>query len=147
MLLSPLWEETEDDKSPSWRLFAIVTAESSPVEDALEEWLDDEQYQAYASGLIDLIEAIGHAPDGPGIFNGNRNICHEAVEGEGIFRLRKGCLRLYFFYGLDRKVVLCPYAEVKRDDKVSKKTRKLLLAAKSAYMEAHAQNALEIKEN
>lgn len=147
MLLSPLWEDTEDDKAPCWRLYAIATEDSSPVEDSLEAWLDDEQYEGYASGLIDLIEAIGYAANGPAIFNGNSSICHEAIEGEGIYRLRKGCLRLYFFYGLDRKVVLCPYAEVKRTDKVSRSTRKLLLDARDAYAEAHAQNALKIKEN
>lgn len=143
MLLSPLWDDSEGSE-PNWRLYAIATDDGCPVEEFLENCLSNANLERYANGLIDLIYKIGQSEKGPRMFEGNSGICHEAVDGEAIYRLRKGDVRLYFFYGNDRKVVICPHGEVKRSERVSKATKRLLIQARDSYNDAHKKNALRI---
>jgi mRNA-degrading endonuclease RelE of RelBE toxin-antitoxin system len=142
MFLSPLWDDSDGSK-PIWQIYAIANDQGCPVEESLEQWLNDASLRKHATGMLDLIVKIGQCQQGPVMFAAN---CHEAVAGEGIYRLRKGELRLYFFYGNNQKVIVCPHGEIKRTDKVSKTVRQLLIEARNNYLEAHRTKALKIKK-
>ena len=67
----------------------------------------------------------------PYIFNGS---CHEAIAGSGIYRLRQGVLRLYFFYDRD-KVIICSDLKIKRQDKLKRSEEDALIQYKKLYEE------------
>jgi len=142
MRLIGLWDPSK--REPEWKVYALAEGNECPVLERLGAWSTTRQFQAYADGLMNLIERISNDPRGPDLFHGNRAICHEAVEGERIFRLRKGPLRLYWFYGEERRVVICPFCEQKRSDKVEASTQRLLVAARDAYVVASQSMQIEI---
>jgi len=142
MFLTRLWDPQQGE--PVWELYAIAEGGECQVTASLDQWLNTPELEAYAAGLVALLEQISRHERGPALFHGNQTLCHEAVTGEAIYRFRKGDLRLYWFYGDDRKVVIFPYCEIKRTEKVAASVKRRLIAARDEYREAHRKAKLKI---
>ena len=146
MLLIPLWEAPEDKTPPPWRLYSIADDNKEcPIVASLILLLKDAKYAAHAEALVALISTLCWHERGPKLYHGNLAVCHESVYGEQIFGFRKGPLRLHWFYGVDKQVVICSTLEVKCTAKTPKKVAKKLIAARDAYHAAHLAQILSEK--
>jgi len=69
-------------------------------------------------------------------------VCHEAVAGAQIYEFIKGPLRLYWFYGADRRVIIIPGIYRKKQQTTPRKIERMLRKAKQDYLAAHGQGTL-----
>lgn len=145
MFLIPLWDT--ESASAAWQVYAISDGTQCQVVDSLEEWLEDRSLRGYANGIFAIIGHLTSGQMGPDLLLRNSGLCHEAVSGRRIFRIRKGALRLYWFYGEGQKVIICPHAEVKRRNDVSVATQRALTKAHDAYTKAFADGEIVILNN
>lgn len=94
---------------------AVMHGDECPTEQFLTE--GEERYRAQRVGLADIIERI--ANEGwPGI---SRSMTHEVDKRRKIYELIKGDLRLFYFHGKDRTLVICTSGVIKKGQKVNKK--------------------------
>src|SRR5690554_1778279 len=122
MFLTPLWDA--DNTSAVWQVYAISDETKCQVVDSLEQWTGDRSMRAHAHGVFAVINHLTSGQISPDQLLRNGGLCHEAVKGTRIFRIRKGVIRLYWFYGEEQKVIICPHIETKRQDVVSRSTKK-----------------------
>lgn len=146
MFLTPLWDV--ENTSAVWQVYAMSKdGESFQVEDSLERWMNNPNTAGYADGIIATINHITSGQVSPENLLRRGSLCHEAIKGSSIFRIRKGVIRLYWFYGEGQKVIICPYTEEKRQDAVSKSTQRILLNSKADYQKAVANNEIVTLNN
>lgn len=137
-----MWD-VNSDRFHHWEFYAIQH-ETNCLEE-LSELLDKKATRKHAEQLIKTINELSLHEQGPKIFINNPNICHEAVAGEAIYSLRKGDIRLYWFYGENRRVVICPMVFVKKEQKTPKAIAKKLKEFKSSYLEAYKNQHITYK--
>ncbi len=132
MILFPLVDEEKND-SPVWQFYAIGKDETQCE---LLEFLDSfpEKKDEYKAGrqLIAIIKRLQYVAEGPQALKGT-SYCHEAIDGERIYEFKKPPLRIYWFYGEGRKVVVCAYGIAKRQPKTSTKDRRRLIKLRDDY--------------
>lgn len=68
--------------------------------------------------------------------------CHEAVAGAQIYEFIKGPLRLYWFYGADRQVIIVPAVHHKKQQKTPKDVVLMLRREQQVYRENHRKGVL-----
>lgn len=100
------------------------------------------KYSASAKGLLAMLEKTSTSENGPRIFNDDQ--CHEVDKSESIFEFIKGDLRLLWFYGKDRKVVVCSHGFLKKSQKTPDAERQRAIALKKQYMKAHKKQEIEV---
>lgn len=143
MELIPMWD-MDSDKTPQWEFYAIQHKTNCLKE--FEALLDNRLTQKHTLQLIKTINALCFHDEGPKLYINNSNICHEAVAGERIYSFRKGNVRLYWFYGQDRRVVICPMVLVKREQKTSRDIANKLIKFKTSYFEAKQNQNITYKK-
>lgn len=116
--------------SDRFKVVAILDGDDCPTKAFLE--VGDVKTRAHRAGLAVWLQQI--AMNGLGWLSASA--CHEAKTDSGIYRLRKGDLRLYFFHGRDGEVVVCCDGEVKRGDKPHAGTIRRAERAKRDYEDA-----------
>ncbi|CAB3851017.1 hypothetical protein [Achromobacter animicus] len=147
MLLIPLWEQSDDDEDPLWRFYSIAGEDDScPVVDALSNLVaEDGTLATHVVNMLAFIGEVTKHDEGPKLYHGVTSVCHEAVSGEQIYSFRKGPLRLYWFYGKDRRVVVCPCVTVKNEKKTNKALATKLIELRDEYEKDHKEGALKIR--
>ncbi|WP_147279425.1 hypothetical protein [Oligella ureolytica] len=143
MELIPMWD-TDNKKTLYWEFYAIQHPTNCVEE--LGNLLANHTTKRHAEQLIKTINDLCFHEIGPKLYINNPNICHEAVSGEGIYGLRKGNIRLYWFYGLDRRVVICPLIFVKRVQKTPTDVVTKLLHFKQSYFDAALKKNITYKK-
>lgn len=134
MHLLPLWVKGENE--PTWKIYSIASEdETCPITEALHRIIREGDSVRHVEAMVALIKTISFDTHGPQVYIGT-TVCHEAVSGEAIYAFRKGSLRLYWFYGADRKVVICPHIDTKHVPKTSKALAKKLTEIKDSYFDA-----------
>jgi hypothetical protein len=147
MLLIPLWEQCDDDKEPLWRFYSIAGEDGTcPIINELAKLADEEGALAtHVGGMLAFIGEITKHDQGPKLYHGVTAVCHEAVKGEQIYSFRKGPLRLYWFYGNDRRVVICPCVTVKVTKETPKTLANQLVEWRDQYAGDHKAQKLTFK--
>lgn len=143
MELIPMWDA--QSKDPLYWEFYAIQHKTNCIEE-IERLMKDAATQKHAFQLIKTINDTCFNQSGPKLYENNKNICHEAVNGEGIYEIRKGNIRLYWFYGHNRRVVICPMAIVKRAQKTPSDVAKKLKTLKADYFEAANKNNLTYRK-
>jgi len=145
MLLLPLWKTETDD--PEWKMYSIANKESAcPVSIALNQIIQNGNNNSHVMAILSLIEKVSSHEQGPKLYEGTP-VCHEAVAGEGIYEFRKGDLRLYWFYGQPRKVIICPHIFTKHVRKTPKAVARKLIQLRDEYQNAHEQSDINFGGN
>ena len=93
--------------------------------------------------LLALLETVLTRPEGPRLFMGVKKRCHEAVSGTQIYEFIKGPLRLYWFYGADRQVIIVPSVHHKKQQTTPKKVEQMLRREQKAYRQGHKDGTLQ----
>mgnify|MGYP001043107019 CR=1 FL=1 len=138
-----MWDE-DTDQTLQWEFYAIQHKTNSIQE--LAVLLENSATHSHAVQLIKTINDLCFHELGPKLFLNNPNICHEAVTGEGIYSFRKGNIRLYWFYGHERRIVICPMVSVKKTQKTPKEIVKKLKDFKTSYFEASKKQSILYKK-
>ncbi len=133
-----MWD-AQRKESPCWEFYAIQR-ETNCIDEIAD--LLQTNDSRHALKLLKTIDETCFHLLGPKLYEKNPNICHEAVAGEGIFELRKGNIRLYWFYGNGRRVVICSMVIVKRVQKTPAAVANKLVEYKKAYFKAVRENTL-----
>ncbi len=146
MHLLPLW--MKEDGEPAWQIYSLANSDAScPITAAFEAIRHNGNSNRHIDGMLALIRTISRDEHGPKLYIGNPNVCHEAVSGEGIFAFRKGSLRLYWFYGESRKIVICPHLSTKNVSKTPKPLAATLIQLRDEYLQACASSNITVGEN
>lgn len=133
--------------SHKWQVLAPVEpgpAEGEDICPALEFLLEHSEgnYAASAKALLAMIEKCASSDSGPRIFNDKQ--CHEADKNESIYEFIKGDLRLLWFYGEDRKVIICSHGFLKKSDKTPNAEKQRAITLKTQYLKAHKNQEIEV---
>lgn len=108
----------------------------------IERYLSDANLAGPMRELIALLEECLNTDLGPQLYKDVPSLCHEAVAGTGIFEFIKKPLRLYWFYGKDRKVIIIPKITHKKTRATPKEIVKTLKSCKSDYENAYKNNTI-----
>lgn len=136
MLLTPLFDDSM--VRPSWAAYTPCDAAGeAPLLCEIAALLDDATYSKSMRGLLSLIELVQASERGPLDLIPNGALCHEAIADENVFELIKGPLRMYWFYGLDRRMIIVATVKVKRGRRTPSAIKKSLLAMRDEYWAAH----------
>lgn len=96
-------------------------------------------YQAFRDGLLVYIEAIeefGLSDE----TNSFYKIAHRDAKSGHIFEFKKGDLRLFFFKGHGKDVVICTDGVIKKTNKVDSKKINAALRMRNDYWDDHKNN-------
>lgn len=99
-----------------------------PITEFLEE-AEGSNYEKHANGLMVLLERF--AEHGHEIFNDKQ--CHYIDKNNKIWQLRKGSLRLLWFYGGKNRVIVCSHAFIKKSQKTPPKEKAKAIKLKSDF--------------
>lgn len=139
-----------DESLAGRRFWAVFTpcdeVGYAPLLSDIGALLGDSTYAKHMSGLMSLLALVQTSVRGPKELESNASLCHEAVSGEAIFEFIKGPLRLYWFYGLDRRVIIVATVKVKKGQKTPAAIKRAMLALKREYSIAHGGGHLRIHE-
>lgn len=69
---------------------------------------------------------------------------HEASKQHGIYELVKGRLRLFYFKGKDKQIVVCTHGAMKKSQRASTKEVNKAKSYKDDYTEACKNDVLEV---
>ncbi|WP_025371779.1 hypothetical protein [Advenella mimigardefordensis] len=131
MDLVELWQ-SKDPRKLCWKVYGVLEDGCCQVYDKFLELAQIEADRKRAGNLLQKIQHIAFNEDGPNLYTKDSKVCHEAIAGTGIYRLRKDQLRLYFFYDRDH-VVICSLLLEKRKDKLSDAEEDRLIKIKQNY--------------
>jgi hypothetical protein len=127
-----------------WRAFTPCSADGrSTLQADVLRFLSDPNLSGAMTDLLALMETVLTRPEGPRLYLGVKKRCHEAVSGAQIYEFIKGPLRLYWFYGEDRQVVIVPAVHHKKQRATPKKVEQMLRNELRAYRQAHRDGTLE----
>lgn len=133
MILFPLRDE-QDARKPIWQFFAIGrNNDQCELLEFLSSFPEKTQEHKAASALIAVIKRLQYEISGPMALKGTP-YCHEAISGQQVYEFRKMSLRLYWFYGVGEKIIICAYGIEKRHPKTSKEDRKRLIELRNMYL-------------
>ncbi|WP_341674980.1 type II toxin-antitoxin system RelE/ParE family toxin [Niveibacterium sp. SC-1] len=110
-----------------WDITAVLDGDCCPVLDGLDEFALVRESDA--NGMFDQIERLANL----GHQGFNIGSCHYVDEGEHIYQLRKGNLRLLFFYGGGNRIIVCSHVFMKSSQKTPASEITRAIAAKHAY--------------
>ena len=144
VILFPLRDEDKVNSS-IWQFYAIGGADETKCEllDFLANFSDKTPEYTAALALIALIKMVQSEVRGPLALRGT-SLCHEAIDGEGVYEFIKKPLRIYWFYGEGEKIVICAYGIIKRHTKTDKQDRKRLIELRDKYIEDVATDCIFI---
>ena len=126
-----------------WRAFTPCSADGrSRLRDEIQQLLDDSNLSGAIADLVAMLGVVLARPAGPRMYQGVLKRCHEAVAGAQIYEFIKGPLRLYWFYGEDRQVIIVPAVYHKKQQKTPKEIVQMLRRAQQEYREGHRQGSL-----
>jgi hypothetical protein len=120
--------QTRELFSDKFKVVAILDDKGCPTKSFIEQ--GDDKTRVHRAGLFRWLKEIATRGLGGWL---PASACHEAESRSGIYRLRKGDLRLYFFHGKEGEVVVCCDGEIKRSDKPDAAVIKRAKNAKRAY--------------
>lgn len=124
--------------SSNHQIVAMMDGEACPVEDFLLN--GESSTDSTRSGLLSMMEYIAE--------HGFQNIpakwTHEANKKEGIYELIKGRLRVFFFKGEGKQIVVCTHGAMKKTSKADPAEVAKAKAHKDRYRTAAAKNQIEV---
>jgi hypothetical protein len=130
----------------TWDIYAPVVGGGTNTMDCVEDFIGQhiQQHEAACSGLLALIEAAAEHPEGPKSL-GNA-LCHYVSNPHEpkIYEFIKGRLRLLWFYGEGRRVIICAHGFFKASKKTPRCEVERALEIREQYLEAHNNNNIEI---
>lgn len=124
-----------------FRIVAVCDAGSCPAEDFINE--GEETTKSLRVGLLEM---IGHVAE-KGLQGVPAAWWHEADKARGIYELRKGPLRLFFFKGEGRDIAVCTSGIRKSGQKADKSSVNKAAAWKADYFYAVANKNIEVVED
>lgn len=110
---------------------------------ALDEVLDflDSLEDHLVAQLLPLLERVAEDQRGPKSLN--KKICHRVDNAEDIWQIRKGRIRVLWFYD-EGRVVICAHAFLKKDNKTPKREKLRACSVKAAYFKAKRCSGLHV---
>ena len=134
--------DLSDGPTSCWRAYAICDEDGQcDLDEEIAQLLADATAARAMRSLLALLENCLAEPEGPQLYIGTL-VCHEAVAGAQIYEFIKGPLRLYWFYGADRRVIIIPGIYRKKQQTTPRKIERMLRKAKQDYLAAHGQGTL-----
>jgi len=131
-----------------WRAFTPCTAAGvSALQEDMQRFLADPNLAGAMADLLALMESVLTRPEGPRLFLGVSKRCHEAVANSQIYEFIKGPLRLYWFYGEDRQVIIVPAVRHKKQQTTPKAIQQMLRREQKAYRQGHKDRTLQYLKN
>lgn len=129
--------------STHWKAYTPCrTRNDAQLVDEIEALLQDSNFSNTMTDLLALAETALESESGPQLLKSNHKLCHEAIAGEGVYEFIKGRLRMYWFYGRERRVIIVAAVRVKKGQTTSADVKRFLLATKRQYVHANEQNTL-----
>ncbi|MFC4296748.1 hypothetical protein ACFO0J_01680 [Castellaniella hirudinis] len=104
--------------------------------------MDDPNLSGAMADLLAMLGVVLTRPKGPQMYLGVPKRCHEAVAGAQIYEFIKGPLRLYWFYGEDRQVIIVPAVHHKKQQTTPKQIERMLRREQKAYRDGHRNGGL-----
>lgn len=125
-----------------WNFYAISDAHGACQ---VESFLDGLRGKLARTGedMLAFLDAMVFEREGPRRWIGTAR-CHESVANERIFEFIIGDLRVHWFYGDGRAVVILAVAALKRSSDTPRKLKSELKALRDGYMKAAKDRSLTI---
>lgn len=117
---------------------AVMDGDDCPTEDFLVE--GDAATENAREGLLEMMYHIAER----GLQNCPAGWSHEVSKKDGIYELIKGRLRLFFFKGSGRQIVVCTHGIMKKTQKASTHEVKRAKGYKDSYEAAQGRNQLKV---
>lgn len=123
-----------------WNFYAIADEQGTCQ---VEDFLHALQGKLAETGveMLAFLDGMVFHPEGPRRWIGTKR-CHESVNDERIFEFRIGDLRVHWFYGAGRAVVVLAIAALKQGGQTPKQLKKQLIALRNDYLRAVADKKL-----
>ncbi|MFT7338142.1 MAG: hypothetical protein ACI92B_001471 [Marinobacter maritimus] len=106
----------------------------------IERCLDEKQYHGAATGLFKLIEIF--AADGSEGLTTDQS--HFVDQQHKIYQLKKGDLRVLYFYADDKSIVICSHGFIKSSKKADKKEVSKALKLQKEYFKSKKLDFLQL---
>lgn len=127
-----------DDK---YQIAAVMDGERCPSESFMLS--GDAGTKAARQGLMTMLEHVANA----GLEGVPSSWFHEANKQEGIYEFIKGPLRLFFFRGNGRQIVVCTDGGRKHGPKADKSAVAQASKLREAYKDAMKNNTCEVMDD
>ncbi len=101
----------------------------------------ESQYSGMVAQLMPLLERVASDARGPRSLN--KKICHRVDEQGDIWQIRKGRIRVLWFYD-EGRVIICAHAFLKKDNKTPKREKEQARSAKAAYLDARQAGRIRV---
>lgn len=124
-----------------YQVVAVMDGDDCPAEDFLVE--GEASTESSREGLMVMISHIAEY----GFQNCPSGWTHEVSKPDGIYELIKGRLRLFFFKGTGKQIVVCTHGIMKKTQKASKQEVSKAKAYKDSYEAAQGENQLKVVKN
>lgn len=106
----------------------------------IERCLDEKQYHGAATGIFKLIEIF--STDGSDGLTTDQS--HFVDQQNKIYQLKKGDLRVLYFYADDKSIVICSHGFIKSTGKADKKQVKRAVNLRKEYLKTKKMDVLEL---
>jgi len=124
-----------------YTISAVMNGDRCPVHDVLVNGFPN--YEANSNGLLDMITRI--AKNGFHQFSSQQ--CHYIDQDKKIYELIRGRLRLIFFHGKNKTIMICTDIVVKDTQKANQKVVKRALKTYDDYYNSLREKTLiEIRD-
>jgi len=113
------------------------------VDEVLMSFLEslEDNYSGMVDQILPLLERITSQQQGPKSLN--KKICHRIDDDHDIWQIRKGRIRLLWFYDKGR-VIVCAHTFLKKSQKTPRRERDKARRVKKAYFQAKQSGQLNI---
>ncbi len=128
-----------------WQVCAVIddSAEDDPCCPLLEFLIElPKKHHGSRAGLFKFLREF--ATHGPRNFNSEQ--CHYVDKEEKIWQFVKGDLRILWFYGDERKLIICTHGFVKSSAKTPISQKEHAIAIKQKYLTAARSRAVTINQ-
>jgi len=136
--------EIESDR---YTVTAAATDRKGKVEcslnDFLTECVDSKQYHGSAVGLYKLIEMF--SVSGSDALTTDQS--HFVDQENKIYQIKKGDLRVLYFYTSEKRIVICSHGFLKSTTKADKKEVKKAVRLRNEYLSSGQLEFVELPEN
>lgn len=121
-----------------FEIVAVMHGENCPAEEFLAQ--GDAGTESYRGGLFVMLTKIAEV----GFEGVSSSWLHEASKRDRIFEFRKGPLRLFFFKGVGRLIVVCTVGTRKKTQRADPRAVASSVAMRKEYFDAVKSNNLKV---
>ena len=114
-----------------------------PLHTFLAECVDNKQYHGSAVGLYKLIEMF--SASGSEALTTDQS--HYVDQDNKIYQLKKGDLRVLYFYASDKSIVICSHGFLKSTTKADKKEVKKAIRLRDEYLSSGELEFVELEDD